>query len=172
MYFPENFPFKLENDFPGLASITLKRHYKFEDIVVTVRTPSVFTPLTAQNYQYYKSSNFIMQLTVQIFPSISEGSNIAFECSVFSSGLLIENVYVGYSDKLVFRWVSLFFMMLSFFWMNTNHFCVFQSAMFNPVNWMTTWKPNSRSIWRWEESALAPQITYLATCWTKWIEKN
>lgn len=100
--FPEDFPLKLENDFPGVASITLKGRYKLDNIVVTVRTPSVYTPITAQNYQYYKSSNFIMHLTVEIFPAISDGREIAFDCSAFSTGFLIENIYGRYSDKLVF----------------------------------------------------------------------
>lgn len=51
--------------------------------------------------------------------------------------------------------------------------CVYYNLqLLIPVNWTTTSKINSRSIWRSEESSLALQITYLATCWTKWTEKN
>ncbi|KAK1403725.1 hypothetical protein POM88_003330 [Heracleum sosnowskyi] len=101
--FPEDFPLTLENDVPGLSTITLRGTYKLEDIVVTVRTPSVFTPITTKSYQYFKSSNFIMPLSVQISPATCEGGeDIVFDCSAFSSGIVIENVYGGYSGKLVF----------------------------------------------------------------------
>lgn len=81
----------------------MKGSYELDNIVVTVRTPSVFTPITAKNYNYYKSSNFVMQLTVEIFPAVSEGRKLAFDCSAFSTGFIIENVYGRYSDKVVFR---------------------------------------------------------------------
>ncbi|XP_074369396.1 uncharacterized protein LOC141710764 [Apium graveolens] len=101
--FPEDFPFKLEDDFPGEATVTLKGSYKLEKVFITVKTPSVFTPITVHNYQYHKSSNFIMPLTVEICSDIHGERDIAFDCSAFSNGILIENVYGSYeTDKLVF----------------------------------------------------------------------
>ncbi|WOH07585.1 hypothetical protein DCAR_0727017 [Daucus carota subsp. sativus] len=103
--FPDDFPFNVENDIPGSDSITLKRRYKSKDIIVQAGKPSVFTPITAEYYQFHKNISFRMPIHVEIRCANSEENDIAFDCAAYGTGYSIESVYSGecvYTNKLDF----------------------------------------------------------------------